>query len=44
MKTAGHVSFYRLSQDVSFGGELDPSGAGGCHGLYVSSVFLSALR
>ena len=44
MKPAGPVSFYRLPQDVSPRGELDPLGAGGCHGLYVSSLFLSALR
>jgi hypothetical protein len=36
MITAGPVSLYRLSQDVSSGSELDPLGVGGCHGLYVS--------
>ena len=37
MKTAGPVFHYRLPQDVSLGKEFDSLGAGGCHGLYVSS-------
>jgi hypothetical protein len=44
MVTAGPVSLYGLPQDVSPGIEFDSLGADGCHGLYVSSLFLSALR
>ena len=43
MKPAGPVSLYRLSQDVCLRIELDFL-IDGCHGLYVSSLFLSALR
>ena len=43
MKSVGPVSLYRLPQDVSLRIELDFF-VHGCHGLYVSSPFLSALR
>jgi len=43
MKPAGPVSLYRFPQDVSLWIEFDSLGDG-CHGLYVSSLFLSSLR
>ena len=43
MVKAGPVSLYCLPQDVSLRTEFD-SLVDGCHGLYVSSLFLSALR
>ena len=43
MKPVGPVSLYRFPQDVSLRVELDFF-VDGCHGLYVSFLFLSALR
>jgi hypothetical protein len=43
MVTAGPVSLYGFPQDVSLRIELDFF-VDGCHGLYSSSLFLSALR
>ena len=43
MVKAGPVSLYRFPQDVSLRIELDFF-VDGCHGLYVSSLFLSSLR
>ena len=43
MVKAGPVSLYRFPQDVSLRIELDFL-IDGRHGLYVSSLFLSALR
>ena len=44
MVKAGPVSFYCFPQDISLRTEFDSFVAGGRHGLYVSSLFLSALR
>ena len=43
MVKAGPVSFYCFPKDISLRIELDFF-VDGCHGLYVSSLFLSALR
>jgi len=44
MKPAGPVSLYCFPQDISLRIEFDSFVADGCHGLYVSSLFLAALR